>query len=79
MTEQLTGSLEPVNTVPEIAAMLRVSPTKVLRLIAVGEFGGAFKTGREWRVPASARDSYFRKIGYMRAAAAPIIDEPLTA
>lgn len=49
--------MEPVYTVPEMAAALRVSTTKVLRLIGAKKIK-AFQVGREYRVKKSDWDDF---------------------
>jgi excisionase family DNA binding protein len=66
------GQMEPVYTVGEIAAMLRVSKAKVRRDIDANVIKG-FRVGREKRVKASELRDYFVRIGYLdqpRAASA---------
>ncbi|MBA9005947.1 helix-turn-helix domain-containing protein [Thermomonospora cellulosilytica] len=41
-------------TVAEVAAQLRVHPVTVRRLAAAGQFAGAVKVGRQWRIPAGS-------------------------
>ena len=62
------GPLEPVYTVAEMAQFLRVSRATVHNLIREKHLY-AFKAGRPWRIPQSARDDYFDRIGFMAAPA----------
>lgn len=43
---------EQAYTVPDLAAAWRIDPTVLRRKVCAGEFPGAFKVGRDWRIPA---------------------------
>lgn len=49
---------ERLYTVTELARQFGVSVVSVRRMIYRGEFPGAFKFGRAWRVPAADVDRY---------------------
>ncbi len=66
VTEQQTiGLVEPFVTVDEMARELRLSRVTVLRRIDAGAFPGAYRDGRQHRIPQSARLAYLRRTGAM--------------
>lgn len=67
------GPTEPVYTLDEIAAPLRVSPMTLRRRIAAGQLN-AFRVGRRWLVKQSERDAFFERIGFL-----PVSPEPQSA
>lgn len=73
MGSQTTQGLdltEPVYTLDEIAAPLRVSPMTIRRRIAEGQLN-AFRVGRRWLVKQSERDAYFERIGFVTSSPEP--------
>ena len=63
MIEQVPGRVEPFVTVGEMAQELRLSDTTVIRRIEDGAFPGAYKDGRMYRIPQSARVAYLTRTG----------------
>lgn len=70
MTEQNIGLIEPFLTVGEMAKELRLSKATVIRRIESGAFPGAYKDGRQWRIPRCAWTAYLERIGAATATAA---------
>lgn len=56
------GAESPQNphifTAEEVADKLRLHRKVVSRMVARGDFPGAFKAGRDWRIPQSSVDAY---------------------
>lgn len=63
MSEQTTGLIEPFVTTSEAAGELRVSQQTVIRRIAEGAFPGAYRDGRQHRIPRSAWIAYLKRTG----------------
>lgn len=73
VTEQQTiGHVEPFVTVDEMARELRLSRVTVLRRIGAGAFPGAYRDGRQHRIPQSARLAYLKRTGALAS------DDPAT-
>ena len=66
------GLTEPVYTVAEMAAMLRLSTNTTSLRLREGEIKG-FKVGRGWRAKKSQFDAYLRRIGAIPSG--PAADE----
>ena len=62
------GLTEPVYTLDDIAAALRLSTMTLYRRVKEGELK-AFRVGRGWRVTKSERDAYFARLGFTADAA----------
>lgn len=45
----------------EVGDRLNVSEQKIRRMCEEGEFEGAFKIGRQWRIPEEAIETYVRR------------------
>lgn len=60
MTPSVNLTDEPLLTISEVAAALRVSKMTIYRLIHAGELE-AFRIGRSFRVPSAALREYLRK------------------
>lgn len=63
MTEQTAGLIEPFVTTGEVAKELRVSAATVIRRIEEGDFPGAYRVGRPWRIPRSSWIAYLKRTG----------------
>lgn len=53
-----SASLPPFLTAAEVAAVFRWSLRKARRRLREGAFSGAWRDGRDWRVPESAVRAY---------------------
>lgn len=64
---------EQAYTVPDLAAAWRCNATALREAVTRGEFEGAFKIGRAWRIPkASARAWRERRSPFLDAGAAVV-------
>lgn len=55
---QINAEKRRFRTVADVAKVLGVSKRAVQTFIDRGEFKGAFKAGRDWRIPAASLDRY---------------------
>ncbi len=51
-------------TKKEVEARLRLHRNTVGRLLATGRFPNAFRTGRQWRIPAGDVDAFVQTCRY---------------
>ena len=54
MIHNARTAMPDVLTVPEVADVLRVDHTTVRRMCDRGSLPGAFRAGRQWRIPRAA-------------------------